>query len=387
LFNIFAVRCGQQGLALVERSKVYPRIGSHFTINAYPVIPKSINAVGRGVIFVASFAVSLSGGFNYLEAAAFANFAANLQSQKKAEDIIKGEEIVGNITTGILPSTEWQEKVLIGGKEFQEISNILQDLVTTGAIYLNSGVPKYPSSSGILPIVTVAQQSVDLISGIQKLMQSRPHSGNILLLLYGESRSGKSELAHSLHYYFERRGIFRTVHCNRDNIEIVLKEIKACKEGDTLLLDELGQEAASDVRDKLVDILDELRKAAKDIIVIATTSIPPEKIKNNDVFKRFRGPFEIPPIRYIKGNIPYLIVCAAKKWNDKPGHYIHSISEGALRLLMTYDYPNNFADLENFTTHMFDSSTEGYIRLQHLPDAIRKAPFGEEDGIDIRFVF
>jgi bifunctional ADP-heptose synthase (sugar kinase/adenylyltransferase) len=387
-FNLFVVRGGSQGVTLLERAETFPKMGNVSTIRPHPNSYKKVNSVDTGTTFVSSFAVALSGGFSYYEAAAFANFVGGLQNEEPPEEIVTLEDIMMNLSARMIPVVKWEGTEVIGGKEFQKISSIMQDLINKGGIYLSDAVEKFPCLPEVLPIVAVAQKSVTMITNISKLIQNRLHSENVLLVIYGESRTGKTELARSLHDYFERKGNFKEAHCNRDKLEDVLSLIESCNGGDTVLLDELGQETAIGLRGALVDVLDKLRKSKNDIIIIAATSIRPEKVEANDVFKRFNGPFEVAPLREVRENIPYLIACEAQIWNNaNPGQYVSSITVGALQALLFHEYPNNFKDLSTFVQSAFVAATTGHIRLQHLPESVKRPGSEEEDGIDINFVF
>jgi DNA-binding NtrC family response regulator len=58
-------------------------------------------------------------------------------------------------------------------------------------------------------------------------------------------------------------------------------------------------------------------------------------------------PLRVPPLRERKGDVPLLasrFVEQSGKSNDRPGKHL---SEGALKLLVAYDYPGNVRELKN----------------------------------------
>lgn len=387
-FNVFVIRRRDKGTAVIQRDERFPRMARIFTFDACPVAPTLLSSpVGRGAVFVGSFALSLAGGFTCLEASAFANFIGGLQSQKRAEEIITREDVLSHLRVGKTPVTVKHDKGVVG-EEFQKIRDILASLVTKGGIYLDEGIERFPSSPEFLPIIIAAQKTKQIVSSICDIMEKRSSLQNELFLIYGDSRSGKTEMARSLHDYLQREGKLKEAHCNLEPLSEVMGKISSLETGDTLLLDEIGQPGANELREGLLHILDKLKKSKRDVMIIATTSTHPKDFKKKDVFRRFRGPYEIPLLKESKENIPYLIAALAQKWNtEHEESQVYSISESALRLLLSYDYPNNLGDLDHFVKYAFEHTTEGSVRIQHLPLELTKLLYGEEDGIAINLIF
>jgi DNA-binding NtrC family response regulator len=77
--------------------------------------------------------------------------------------------------------------------------------------------------------------------------------------------------------------------------------------------------------------------------------------------------FEIPPLRERKGDIPHLCSYFARTLGAKYGKPGLRISPEAVQTLMTYDFPGNVRELENFLGRAAILCRGGVIESQHLP--------------------
>ncbi|MEZ5395555.1 MAG: sigma-54 dependent transcriptional regulator [Bryobacterales bacterium] len=76
---------------------------------------------------------------------------------------------------------------------------------------------------------------------------------------------------------------------------------------------------------------------------------------------------EIPPLRQHKGDIPELCSHFAQTLGAKYGKPQLRISQEAIQVLMTYDFPGNVRELENFLGRAAILCRDGVIQPQHLP--------------------
>ena len=76
---------------------------------------------------------------------------------------------------------------------------------------------------------------------------------------------------------------------------------------------------------------------------------------------------EIPPLRERKGDIPQLCAHFAKTLGVKYGKPGLRISQEAIQILMTYDFPGNVRELENFLGRATILCRGGVIEAEHLP--------------------
>ncbi len=78
-------------------------------------------------------------------------------------------------------------------------------------------------------------------------------------------------------------------------------------------------------------------------------------------------PLESPPLRERKGDIPHLCAHFAKTLGAKYGRPGLRISPEAVQILMTYDFPGNVRELENFLGRAAILCRRGVIEPEHLP--------------------
>lgn len=172
-------------------------------------------------------------------------------------------------------------------------------------------------------------------------------------------------------------------------------------DGGTIFLDEIGEISAA-AQIKLLRVLEEkefervgsseTRKI--DVRVIAATNqdlprLVQEKKFREDLYYRLNViPIVVPPLRERRSDIPLLLDHFIAKYRLVTGKSITGISDRAMDLLMSYDYPGNVRELENAIEHVFARTSGNVITEEKLPLSIRhqeKANGGvpcptEEDG-------
>jgi len=90
---------------------------------------------------------------------------------------------------------------------------------------------------------------------------------------------------------------------------------------------------------------------------------------------------ETPPLRARKGDIPVLCKHFAETLGAKQGRHGLEVSQGALQALLSYDYPGNVRELENFMSRAVILCRGGVIGTEHLPSEITEdSPLGVDDG-------
>ena len=199
------------------------------------------------------------------------------------------------------------------------------------------------------------------------------------VLLQGESGTGKEVVARAIHLTGNRRtGPFIRINCAAIPESLLESELFGHErgaftgavqarqgkfelaDGGTLLLDEISEMPFS-MQAKLLRVLQEkefMRLGAKyntkaDVRIIATTNRNlKEEIKagrfREDLYFRLNViPMVIVPLRQRKDDIPLLAAHFCQNFcaeNDKP---VMKITDGALRKLMTLDWPGNVRQLQN----------------------------------------
>ncbi|TYP58574.1 sigma-54 interaction domain-containing protein [Thermosediminibacter litoriperuensis] len=250
----------------------------------------------------------------------------------------------------------------------------------------------------------------DILGNSEKIMKAKEEARacagvSATVLLVGESGTGKELFAHAIHNMSPRAGgPFVRVNCAAINKELVESELFGYEggsftgslrhgkkgyfeqaDGGTLFLDEISEFSLS-AQAKLLRVLQEqevLRIGSTvpqkvDVRVIAATNrdLEEEVRRGNfrqDLYYRLNViKITIPPLRERKGDIPLLCSSIIKRYNQKYGRGINSISKKALEILMSYDWPGNVRELENIISRAMINMdiSEKEIKPEHLPDLV-----------------
>jgi PAS domain S-box-containing protein len=81
---------------------------------------------------------------------------------------------------------------------------------------------------------------------------------------------------------------------------------------------------------------------------------------------------ELPPLKERRSDIPLLIRHIVRKLCATRTNRLHDISEGAMNILLNYDYPGNVRELENILEHALILCRDQMIQPEHLPDYVLK---------------
>lgn len=224
------------------------------------------------------------------------------------------------------------------------------------------------------------------------------------VLIQGESGTGKELFARAIHNLSRRKkGPFVAVNCGALPDNLLESELFGYKrgaftdakrdkpgrfalaEGGTLFLDEIG-DLSLFLQAKLLRVLQEKEyeplgatsSVKANVRIITATNknleemIIQEKFREDLFYRLNIVKLELPPLRNRKEDIPLLVEHFIKKLNIKKGKNIPGISDGALQLFMTYDFPGNIRELENLLEHAFVMCRSGEIRGEHLPLRFRE---------------
>lgn len=242
------------------------------------------------------------------------------------------------------------------------------------------------------------------------------------VLLRGESGTGKELFAHAIHNESDRRfNQFIRVNCAAISKPLLESELFGYEEGaftgarrggrrglfeeasgGTIFLDEIG-EISLETQTKLLRVLQEkeivrvggTKSIAVNVRVISATNANLEKAIQNGTFREdlyYRInvlPIIIPPLRYRKGDIPFLTNYFIHKFNLEYGRKINSISNGAIAYLEMYTWPGNVRELENVISraiiHMKFSDER--LELEHLPSLDPTLPKKESNTTEPNLQF
>jgi two-component system nitrogen regulation response regulator NtrX len=159
-------------------------------------------------------------------------------------------------------------------------------------------------------------------------------------------------------------------------------------DGGTLLLDEVGDMSLK-VQAKVLRVLEEQRfepvgsnsPVKVDVRIIAATNKQlDDEIERGvfraDLFYRLNViPFEVPPLRERKEDIPLLVDHFSRRYSLQYGRSPKSFEADALARLAEYDWPGNVRELRNSVERVVIMSAKESITAADLPS------FGSPEGI------
>jgi len=222
------------------------------------------------------------------------------------------------------------------------------------------------------------------------------------VLIRGESGTGKSMLARTIHQMSARKEFpFVKINCGTIPESLIESElfgyekgaftgateagkaglVEAAKNG-TLFLDEIG-ELKPDLQVKLLEVIEEKtftrvggtkRLEANVRIIAATHRNLKEMLRNGkfreDLFYRLSVvPIDIPPLRERREDIPLLINRFFEEFNKKHDTQKRP-SFGILSYLQQYSYPGNVRQLLNLLEQMAVMSDKEIIEIEDLPSEL-----------------
>jgi two-component system response regulator PilR (NtrC family) len=239
----------------------------------------------------------------------------------------------------------------------------------------------------------------ELFATISRLAESRA-----TVLLTGESGTGKTLLAKTIHFNSSRKsGPFVAVNCAAIPTELMESELFGhlrgaftgaiankqglfeAADGGTLLLDEIS-EMSTHLQAKLLRVLEdrEIRpvggtKAIRiDVRIIAATNRDLAQAMargtfREDLFYRLNViSVPLPPLRERREDIPLLANHFLQKLTELAGASPKVLSPEALACLEGYAWPGNIRELENVIERAVTLEPGPIIRAESLPESMRQ---------------
>ncbi|NIA20536.1 MAG: response regulator [Anaerolineaceae bacterium] len=218
-------------------------------------------------------------------------------------------------------------------------------------------------------------------------------------LISGESGTGKELIARAIHYGGpDRRGRFVAINCAALPESLVESELFGHKrgaftgashdklglfshaEGGTIFLDEISTMPLA-IQAKLLRAIEEKRVLPvggtepleiKARIICATNHNLRQEVEagrfRDDLYYRLNVvEIVIPPLRQRREDIPPLVDHFLAKYNQSLNKHCPGVSEGAMRVMMTYSWPGNVRELENAVERAIIFTDDGPIQPHHLP--------------------
>jgi two-component system response regulator PilR (NtrC family) len=239
------------------------------------------------------------------------------------------------------------------------------------------------------------------------------------ILVTGESGTGKEMVAKAIHYNGPLKDKpFITVNCGAIPESLMESEMFGHKKGSftgavadkaglfevadggTLFLDEVG-ELPITIQVKLLRAIQErmIRRVGStddthiNVRLIAATNRDLETMVEDgtfrqDLFYRLNViQIKTPPLRERKDDVPLLAEHFLKKYNERLGKAVNTISAEAMAILKKYDYPGNVRELENIIERTVALEAGASILPESLPPFVKTTSGSRQmvssEGIEI----
>jgi len=231
-------------------------------------------------------------------------------------------------------------------------------------------------------------------------------------LIQGETGTGKDLVAHAIHNLSSRRGHpFVKLNCAAIPNDLLESELFGHEKGaftgaiaqkvgrfeladkGTLFLDEVGDIPLA-LQPKLLRVLQEqeferlgsTRTHQVDVRLVAATNRNLEDMVKrnefrNDLYYRLNVfPISLPPLRARCEDIPALVEHFVEIYAHRMGKQIDHISSEAMSELISYSWPGNIRQLQNFIERSVILSSESVLRPPSLKAAAAAAAAAEPES-------
>ena len=223
---------------------------------------------------------------------------------------------------------------------------------------------------------------------------------NAPVLLMGESGTGKELFAHAIHYASDRKSHpFIRLNCAAIPKDLLEAELFGYEPGaftgaglkgkpgkfelahhGSIFLDEIA-DLPLEMQPKLLRVLEEKETERlggttpikSDFRLIAATHERLDDLAERGKFRKdlyYRLnviPFQIPPLRERKEDIPMISENLVQVFNKELGMNVVKVSREVMEIFENYDWPGNIRELGNVIERIFYSIDGDTIQIQHLP--------------------
>jgi DNA-binding NtrC family response regulator len=246
-------------------------------------------------------------------------------------------------------------------------------------------------------IVGVSFQMQKVFEMVEKVADT-----NATVLISGESGVGKELVARAIHYNSSRRTRpLVVVNCGAIPEELLESELfghekgaftGAIKtrfgrfelaDGGTIFLDEIG-DMSLNLQVKLLRILQEKsfervggsKTINVDVRILAATHrdldalVSTGKFREDLYYRLNVVPIQIPPLRERRQDIPLLLNYFLERSNKINNGSIEGLTEQALDILSSYEYPGNVRELQNIIERLVVIKRKGFVSIEDLPEKL-----------------
>lgn len=256
---------------------------------------------------------------------------------------------------------------------------------------------KLNRGTGEQKIIANSKAMQDIMAIVRQIAPSRS-----TVMITGESGTGKEVIAQAIHSLSGRKGRMVPVHCAALSANLLESELFGHEKGaftgavdqqqgrfeladnGTLFLDEIG-DIETPVQIKLLRALETrsferiggIETIYSDCRIVTATNrdlkqLVAEGSFREDLFYRLDVvSIQLPPLRDRQADIPLLIKYFLEQFAIENGQEVTGMSEAALNLLCSYDWPGNIRELRNCIERMTVLSNKDMLDVDDVPTIIR----------------
>jgi len=251
-----------------------------------------------------------------------------------------------------------------------------------------------------------------MLETIQTVSHSRA-----TVLIQGERGTGKELVAHAIHDLGTTRNQpFVAVHCAALSESLLESELFGHEKGaftgamqlkkgrfemsdeGTLFMDEISEINPS-IQAKLLRVLQfkefervggtKTIRVNTRVITATNANLAQEVAKGKfreDLFDRLNVVvIKVPPLRSRKEDIPLLVESFIKEFNEANAKSVSMVTDGAMKLLMDYDWPGNVRQLKNTIERAIIFATTDTLDTADIKSSLKTAPATHEDpGLSVK---
>jgi two-component system response regulator AtoC len=278
-----------------------------------------------------------------------------------------------------------------------KLQNAVNNAMETASLKKEVAYYKEKEQKQFDPSSIVAES--ETMKKILEISQIVAQSETTIVLLQGESGTGKDLLAQAIHYLSRRNAAsYQAINCSAIPENLLESELFGYEKGaftdakqqkkglielahkGTLLLDEISTMSLP-LQAKLLRFLETqtfkrvggLKDIEVDIRVIAATNqdletaIQEEKFRHDLYYRLNVCPIYIPPLRERKTDILPLANFFVRQENIRFRKNIKGFDKEAQKLFLDYDWPGNVRELKNAIERAMIFEKGPYITAKHLP--------------------
>jgi transcriptional regulator with GAF, ATPase, and Fis domain len=254
--------------------------------------------------------------------------------------------------------------------------------------------------SGDVKIIGQSRAMKELLAQLDKVVDTR-----VTVLIEGETGTGKELIASAVHYRSRRKAkLFVAQNCAALPENLLESELFGHRrgsftgateekrglfdiaDGGTLFLDEVT-EMPLPLQAKLLRVLQEgeIRAVGAthtkhvDVRIVAACNQNLERELEQgrfreDLYYRLKVfPIRVPPLRERRDDVPLLAGAFLERYCKEIGKPVAGFSQGAMELLMAYDWPGNVRDLENEIQRIvIQAEPGGFVGPELLSPRVRR---------------